>query len=535
MIIRCPDCGRWLLTERKGFVGRFVAGVTDSTEVLAEVGEHYGDKIGLGGFGKLAGGAWGLAGGWTEGLNRVIKGDHYWFSCPCGWEGSTDDEDLDMSEEYEQYRREKEFVTNIRERWFKADNNEDYQGVAEDIKNHIGQCSEPCFKSSLYDYLALSFFYLGEFNEALDAINSSLRIFDFYECHGVKGVILARMTDSANFSYDALLEFNKFWSQYEDEDGLLYFNEQMYLDYYSAGYTCYANGFCDIPPLRRRYITFVDKYCGCSENVLPLRICDLPPELIFPEGTPSTGVLYVSNPVKPNVYYPSDRAEICIFRDQIDELMNVLACLGAKRVNFTEVRSSNNDYDRKRDVDVKAAGGYTEAYKGNVHVNYHGEDAAYKKIHDELSHGRTFSKGQIKPQEPKDAIFSWYPQMKDWQSLVYNRLVIGNALTDKKRISSSMESTVSASRRTQVEADFKAIEVSANAAVDVQNQVVFKESMDLCWEYEVEFYPMSDYEKSIGRPETRATDIIPNSTSTKKKPWEKLRNFFMSLFGRRNR
>ena len=100
MWFRCPDCGRWLVAEKKNFWGRIERhfgmddGISDS---LGELGDYIGIKPVLKVISKPI--------DWYTKIFycpfEAIAGDDYKFCCSCGKEFGTNDESIDQSEGHE--------------------------------------------------------------------------------------------------------------------------------------------------------------------------------------------------------------------------------------------------------------------------------------------------------------------------------------------------------------------------------------------------------------------------------------------------
>lgn len=494
MIQRCPNCGQWMETTRSGIIGRAASGYADGVINCGEVGKKYGDKVGLKHIGEFLGDAVGSYGGILTGINNALSGERYQFQCAsCGAKWSTNNEEDDQTSEYELWLSEKGLVHQLKEAWINAEDQNGYEAIVASASDLADKLIFSEFKSTAYDLLALGNYLSGKpASETIKAADHSLKLIDDPELHAIKALAVSEELDSIEMDiYQVIREINTF---IESDDEPLYFKKSVYEEKFTELVKRMVHEFDHIQPKDRKFITFVDNVNYCPENIIPIPFRSIPENLIFPDGDPQKGVLYIENPIKPNIYYRSDRYEIDVFRDQLEDLLLLLNSLGAKSIVFSDSRKDSKYKDTAKKTDINAGGSYEE-YSGSVNVDVSKQSASYKQLCNEYFREQHLDVGKF-PSEPKNC--SWLPYMKDWQNLAYQRLQIRTALKDYRKITAKSWTEIQGEKQVQVNAEFNALIAKANTNVGVSTKDCFNASNEICWEYEVEFYPYSAYKKNKG-------------------------------------
>lgn len=92
--------------------------------------------------------------------------------------------------------------------------------------------------------------------------------------------------------------------------------------------------------LDRRLIMPIKDSCiaGCvCDEIKTFRISHLPSDFEFPSTIPVVNQLYIGHRYNPNVYIPFEQSEEYFFLDKVDELCNLLQCLGAKTITIKRI------------------------------------------------------------------------------------------------------------------------------------------------------------------------------------------------------
>lgn len=494
MIQRCPNCGQWMETTRSGIWGRAISGWAEGAAACGEVGKKVGDKVGLKNIGEFIGDYVGGYGGVLTGIDNALSGEKYQFQCvSCGAKWSTNNEEDDQTSEYELWLSEKEVVHQLKEVWVNAEDQKGYEAIVASASDLADKLIFSEFKSTAYDLLALGSYMSGmPVSETIKAVDNSLKLIDDPELHAIKALAVSKELDSMETDiYQVIREMNIFM---ESNNEPSYFKKSLYEEKFTELENRLVHEFEHIQPKDRKFITFVDNVNYCPENIIPIPFRSIPENLIFPDGDPQKGVLYIENPIKPNIYYRSDRYEIDVFRDQLEDLLLLLNSLGAKSIFFSDSRKDSKYKDNARKTDINAGGSYEE-YSGGVNVDASKQSASYKQLCNEYFREQHLDVG-IFPREPENC--SWYPYMKDWQNLAYQRLQIRTALKDYRKISAKSWTEIQSDKQVEVNAEFNALIARANTNVGLSTKDCFNASNEICWEYQVEFYPYSAYRKMRG-------------------------------------
>lgn len=504
MIQRCPNCGRWIKTEAKGFWGRLGRGFDDTIVECAETGASLlGDKLGA-----FAGGAVGGYLGVLGGAAEAVFGDKFKFVCPCGYEWGTDNEDDDETKEYEHEQdihliqeRSKDLVLNGKSHLDRFDR---------DLQLKVAEEEDPLCKASLYDTLAFIRYRANKTNQALDAINKSLEILDSPDSHATKGVIMGEGRSSID-NYQGLKELLHF------RESLPYWaTEGEMLSILDERSSIYSQHFLELPYRQRKFIVISDvDFVFLPDNLKVLPEKYLPTEMRFPQGHPIVGNIYVCHPYKNNLYLPLDSYQIELFRDEMEELRYVLQCLWAKDVSFVDTNKIETHVDTNKEMQGEAGGEY-KGVGGKIQGSYSKEDSEFMQVINDCMVGQTFAKMSIPPHVPAEV--SWYPHRESWQRLAL-QLSKGNVLSHNITVSTKQSSLVSNKEKASIEAEFNALVAKGGLKGNYDTSSMIKEEVSREWKLQVNFYPHEKIEESIATS-ARLLQNGPNAAPSKsdKKP-----------------
>ena len=114
----------------------------------------------------------------------------------------------------------------------------------------------------------------------------------------------------------------------------------------------YADVFLQIPKTERKFLVIDDelRYLPDSFMVLSRSMLDSLESvgLEFPNGYASEKALYICHPYKTNMYLDAENYKDELFYDQLNELIEVLQCLGAKQIEFTDLKTNETTIKRKQ-------------------------------------------------------------------------------------------------------------------------------------------------------------------------------------------
>jgi hypothetical protein len=91
--------------------------------------------------------------------------------------------------------------------------------------------------------------------------------------------------------------------------------------------------------------------------------------LEFPNGYASEKALYICHPYKTNMYLDAENYKDELFYDQLNELIEVLQCLGAKQIEFTDLKTNETTIKKETDINAQIEGGKKGIGRGKIDVN----------------------------------------------------------------------------------------------------------------------------------------------------------------------
>lgn len=484
---RCPKCGKWCIALGKNASDRFIDDVIDYTDVLGEFGDEH-----LGNFGKLLGKVWGGYSGTLSGIANAIVGDHYQFYCTrCGSKWSTNDDTKDETELYDQWQKQRQACFNCRS--ILSSNNR--SEIDEYIKFLSGELNKKETDEEsiaiIHDTLAVVYHEQNDRQQALNHINQSLSLYDDDNSRALKGIILDRGRNSLD-SYKAMRELIHY-KQAENES--LYFTVDDFKTKFEDIQGSYISHFLEIPQHQRRFVFLIsgnldDKLTQLPDELFALPIGFLPTEMHF-EGTPTEQILYVCHPYKPNLYIPYDRYDLELFRDELREFCWVMDCLGAKRIDFTDIQSKKYIQDSDESNNIHGGGGYKGKGSGNFDYNSEYSNEFDESTKELLKDGRTFDLSTSTPPYIPDDIV-WYQHNQEWQRDCTSRLE-GRLKERVFTISTISSIALSESKRQQLEAEINVMLVELSAGAEHKENIQLKKTEVHTAKCHVEFYPLSDY------------------------------------------
>lgn len=497
MWIRCPECGRWLYAEKKNAWGRFVRTFKNDDVISDALGEMT-DYIGKKSIGKFFGKPLDLYNKVIDSPFEAMAGDNYKFRCSCGYEGGTDDDSKDQSsghqlclqieELFNQYNSLSSFSKNEIDNYSNRINTllteiQDYPYLAD-------------YNSSLYDLFAsVSYFWLHDSSKALAAINKSIDLWpDDPNSIALRGVFRSE-TPKPIDRYTKLQDIIQF--KEAEKDSIFLSRDEFQTELNNAAKK-YADEFLQIPKERRKYLVIDDEL-----RLLPNSFLVLTPDLLsildeagleFPNGYASEKALYICHPYKKNYYLDADNYKDELFYDQLEELKELLQCLGAKSIDMTDLKTHETTIRNESDISTKG-GGTKEAVSANIDGEFTSESNYYeKKKKDYFQHHEFPLRTEVEPYIWSDSV--WYPHLSQWQSMARSRLRPNGEETFNIHLSSFEEKLIKENEQLRLKADFDAMIAKGNLDGALSLSFERQESIGHEWEIKVEFYPMSAYHKA---------------------------------------
>ena len=488
MIQKCRECGQWCEVGKDGLLDRASRGLVDGVEGTINVGEKiFGKKLGRP-LATITCGYVGLFNAATESL----FGDAYQFVCPtCGHEWSTDDPEDDQTEEYNQWLERKEVIEKLCDRYpsvIHATSQEQQEYIKELQHQLSDEDNTDAQSAKLYDTIAAAYHLIGDKNCALKAANASLALFEDDNTRVLKGVVMGKGRNAQD-TYAALQEVIHFKSEERTESP--FFSTSQIEEEFSLLQSSFAQNFLSIPPQQRKYLVVCDEltYLPFSFRVLP--IAEIPTDVKFPAGHPVSNTLYVCHPYRTDYYIPYETYEVDILRDEIEEFKTIMDHLGAKHIDYSDIFENVEESNAQHKRDIHGGGDYAGQY--SAHGSYDAEENSdiSRKLRSSLEGSEDFLLAG-KPTIPRDLV--WYGHRIQWQRQCESRLA-GRFVHGEFTISTSSSEMTTESERKKIEADLNILLAKVEGGTEGSKSKTLKREKERTWKVNVEFYPLSDYEK----------------------------------------
>ena len=502
MIQRCPECGQWCEVEKEGFLGKASRGFNNAAvgggTIGASIGSIFGktgEKVGA----ALGGGAAGGSGlGFLNAAAESLFGDDYQFVCPtCGHEWSTDDPDDDQTEEYNLWLAEQErneAIVELRDKYPSVihASRQEQQEYIKELQHQLSyEDNTDAQSATLYDTIAAAYQLIGDKNSALKAANSSLALFEDDNTRVLKGVIMG-IGRNAQDTYAAMQEVIHFKSEERTESPFL--STSQIEEEFSLLQSSFAQNFLSLPLQQRKHLVVCDEltYLPHSFRVLP--IAEIPTDVKFPTGHPVSNTLYVCHPYRTDYYIPYETYEVEILRDEIEEFRTIMDHLGAKHIDYSDIFENGEERNAQHKREIHGGVDYAGQY--SAHGSYDAEESSdiSRKLRSSLEGSEDFLLAG-KPTIPRDLV--WYGHRMEWQRKCESRLA-GRLVHSEFTISTSSSEMTTESERKKIEADLKILFASVEGGTEGSKSQMLKKEKERTWKVNVEFYPLSDYEKKEG-------------------------------------
>lgn len=497
MIQRCPECGQWCEVEKDGLLDRASRGLADGIVGTINVGEKIGGIFGKKG-GKIGGTLASLGSGYVGLINAAAEsvfGDDYQFVCPnCGHEWSTNDPEDDQTEEYNLWETEQkrnEVIVELRDKFpsmIHASRQEQQEYIKE-LQHQLSYEDNTDVQSAiLYDTIAAANQLIGDKNSALIAANASLALCEDDNTRVLKGVIMGKGRNAQD-TYAAMQEVIHFKSKERTENP--FFSNSQIEEEFSLLQSSFAQNFLSLPLLQRKHLVVCDEliYLPNSFRVLP--IAEIPTDVKFPSGHPVNNALYVCHPYRTDYYIPYETYEVEILRDEIEEFKTIMDHLGAKHIDYSDIFENGEESNTQHKREIHGGGDYAGQY--GAHGSYDAEENSdiSRKLRSSLEGSEDFLLAG-KPTIPRGLV--WYGHRMEWQRKCESRLA-GRLVHSEFTISTSSSEMTTESERKIIEADLNILLAKAEGGTEGSKSQTLKREKERTWKVNVEFYPLSDYEK----------------------------------------
>jgi hypothetical protein len=360
------------------------------------------------------------------------------------------------------------------------------------VKQKINEGGSKNIILQLLNILAVASCYANDYITAESCINESLEICDNPNSHVVRGIIKYRSNKYSDplQLYSILSDLVSVSLEERDENG--YFPESYIRKIYDDVLEAYANGFMNIKPLQRKFVVLKDKIDRVSEEIKVLPISANVPGMLFSDGRPCADKLYIQHPLKSNKYFPVEEYDFDIFKDKLYEFKWIMESLGAKHIEITD-RNENSDrhsLQKGREYDLE---GGVKGFKGKGSYGNESDSGAYESLYQDLQESNDFTISG-KPALPPEEDLVWYQKNEEWQRQVKSRLA-GRLVHHSFKFSTESSESLSEREKNKIEAEMRYLTCSGKVSYEGSDQFSFKKSDAHNWSVDVEFFPLSAYNK----------------------------------------
>ena len=263
--------------------------------------------------------------------------------------------------------------------------------------------------------------------------------------------------------------------------------------------------------LERRLIMPIKDNCiaGCiCDEIKTFRISHLPSDFEFPSTIPVVNQLYIGHRYNPNVYIPFEQSEEYFFLDKVDELCNLLQCLGAKTITIKRITGKDIGELYKGEFELKGNVGHKIA---EAEAQYKKEKNINRKNEKKGSYERclTYDKPTKLPYIPDD--LHWFHHIKKWQNIANERVQNGGKVGSSfhECISTSETRFYSSSELDSINAAVKILLVKASGSMNNKEEKEYKESTNTEWSIDVEFWALDEFDNN--RASQKSQKELPNN------------------------
>lgn len=372
------------------------------------------------------------------------------------------------------------------------------------------------YKYFLYASLAAAYHKLGDRNHALSYINQSLSLNKSDEIKALKGLIQGKGSNAID-TYNSIRDLVCY---HAIEKETFFFQKSAYDNAFQIMKNDYTSNFLSIPIQKRRFLTLTNQIDYAQNRYhLPYSFLLLTPDEL-PQGIelhgdiPLTETLYVVHPYKPTHYIPINQYEDVLFEDEKNEFIHIMDVMGAKHIAYKNVHDLNTHIEKTQERNTEGGVNVADTYKVNADYTSNREGSSQQTYNDEKINDSNFELNpNMLPQVPTDVV--WYPHREEWQRKCQSRLE-GRWLKDTFQLSTNSSESISDTQKKNLEVEMssliKVVQVSANGSHKKEDTYNICTSKSHTWQCEVEFYPMSEYNKSA-----KVVGALPANSNGKSK------------------
>ena len=227
--------------------------------------------------------------------------------------------------------------------------------------------------------------------------------------------------------------------------------------------TIYLKDFSKMPNYARRFVWVTrNNITSYPENICLLTLQEASTIDTRFENEVIGDTLYEKHPYK-NIYYPMSSYSIALFEDEVEDFIDIMACIGAKKINISANDELSDDKSRK-DTSSTTLKGNHNGIEAQVSENYESEEERnYKRLIKRMEEHHFDSKNRVR-RLPQQGEYAWFDAKEKWQRKA-SRVIDHNELTMDFTLSIQEELFISQKEMDAIQVDIKNLTTSSSAGL----------------------------------------------------------------------
>lgn len=232
---------------------------------------------------------------------------------------------------------------------------------------------------------------------------------------------------------------------------------------YSKLKTIYLRDFSKIPNYARRFVWVTrNDITSYPENICLLTLKEASTVDTHFENEIIGDTLYVKHPYK-NIYYSKDSYSISLFEDEVEDFIDIMACIGAKKINISandELRRDKN----KKDTSSSTLKGNHNGVEIQASENYEiEEERNFKQLIKRIEEHHFNPENRVR-RLPQQGEYAWFDWKEKWRRKA-TRVIEHNELTMDFTLSIQEEIFVSQKETDAIQLDIQNISADTSAGI----------------------------------------------------------------------
>ena len=229
---------------------------------------------------------------------------------------------------------------------------------------------------------------------------------------------------------------------------------------YSKFKTIYLKDFYKIPNYARRFVWITrNNITSYPENICLLTLKEASAINARFENEVIGDTLYVKHPYK-NIYYPMDSYGISLFEDEVEDFIDIMACIGAKKIK-TSANDELKDDKSQKDTSSTILKGNHKGIEVQASENYENEEERnFKRLIKSMEEHHFDSEGRVR-RLPQQGEYAWFEKWRRKAS----RVIEYNERTMDFTLSIQEELFISQKEMDAIQVDIKNLATSSSASL----------------------------------------------------------------------